>query len=109
MEIKKIEDLKDFILGQIEIAYIKVFLEKQPLGYTNENIKELQKRIEIENYLNEKMRVMMDFMDNKNINEFERDLNDYTETNKITYDEQRKICKELLGLEYTLEEYITMF
>lgn len=86
----------------------KLYLAKhRQLGYTNDEVGTMMKNLEIEGKLNDiEDEIGKLVMDNKDYFESVsvEHLQELSSQYKITFDDQRKYAKEILGFETTVEE-----
>lgn len=106
------EQIKEICKLQHKIVVAKLMIQKMPIGYTNNNVGELERDMKIRSIAEECTGEMTNL-----INKYGKDIIENTFTdkeylqkdeNRFTFEEQRQATKEVIGKELTLEEVFDM-
>lgn len=106
------EQIKEICKLQHKIVVAKFMIQKMPIGYTNNNVGELERDMKIRSIAEECTEEMTNL-----INKYGKDIIENTFTdkeylqkdeNRFTFEEQRQATKEVIGKELTLEEVFDM-
>lgn len=107
------EEIKQICELQHKIVVCRVLINKMPMAYTNDNVHQLEKDIQIRAKHDEYSEKMMELI-SKFGSEVVGDTFSNKELlqkpeNKFTFEDQRKATKEVIGKELTLEEFLEMY
>ena len=106
------EQVKAVCNAQHKMMICDILISKMPLGYTNDTINEMKRdldiRVQKEGY-EKQMKELIDEIGNAEIIKCFSDKEFMQkEENRFTFEDQRKATKEVIGKEYTLEEFIEL-
>lgn len=100
------EEIKEMCKLQHKDLCYKILINKMPVGYTNNNVYQLEQDMRIRSLYEKNTEKINEMIEKIGVKKLEETFSDkeIMQQNRFTFDDQRQASKEVFGIELTMEE-----